>query len=146
MAEVGVDGVAGDARLDDAGAQFAEREDFLQALVADTASDLLQVMADARHDLPAVAPGAAETQVAGFEHDDVGHTFFGQFQRRVDAGKPTTDDHHIRLDVMFQSGVVQVVLFGRAVIGRAFEGDHDAACRMGVVIGLFRKRTGTCGH
>ncbi|MCY1186567.1 hypothetical protein D9M73_274500 [compost metagenome] len=128
MAEVGIDGVAGDALLDDAGAQFADFEDVLHALVADAAADLFQVVADARHDLPAVAPGAAIAQVAGFEHDNVGHALFRQLQRGVDAGEPAADDHDIGLDVAFQGGEAQVVLLGRRVIGGALEGDHDAAC------------------
>ncbi|MNN55316.1 hypothetical protein D3C81_1701860 [compost metagenome] len=85
-------------------------------------------MADARHDLPAVAPGAAIAQIAGFEHDNVGHALFRQLQRGVDAGEPAADDHDIGLDVAFQGGEAQVVLLGRRVIGGALEGDHDAAC------------------
>ena len=88
VAEVGIDGVTGDAFLDDAGTQLADLEDLAQALVADAGLDLLEVMADAGHDLSAVAPGAAEAQVAGFEHYDVGDAFFRELQGSIDAGKP----------------------------------------------------------
>ncbi len=135
VAKIGIDGVARDALLDDAGAELADFEDLLQALVADTAPDLFQIVADARHDLPTVAPGAPETQVAGLEHDDIGDAFLCQFQGGVDPREAAADDHDIRFDVALQRGKAQVVFLRRRVVGRGLEGNHDAACWNGVVIG-----------
>ncbi|MNH16246.1 hypothetical protein D3C79_758780 [compost metagenome] len=127
MAEVGIDGVLGNALLDDVGTQVADLEDLPQAIVADVLLDLLQVVTDAGHDLPAVAPGAAKAQVAGFEHDDVGDAFFRQLQGRVDPGKAAADDDHVGVHVLFQGREAQVVFFGGGVVGRRFDVDHGAA-------------------
>ncbi len=77
MAEVSVDVVAGDALLDDVGAKVADFEDLPQAVLAHVLLDLLQVVADAGHDLAAVATGTAKAEVPGFQHYDVGDALFG---------------------------------------------------------------------
>ena len=127
MAEIGVDVVLGDPVFDDVGAQVTDLEHLAQAVFADVLLDFLQVVADAGHDLPAIAPGAAKAQVAGLEHDDVGDALFGQLQRRVDAGKPATDDDHVRVFIVFQGREAQVVFLGCRVVGRRFDRDHGAA-------------------
>lgn len=109
MAEVGVDGIFGDAVLDDAGAQLADFKDLAQAFVTDLLLDLFQVMADPRHDLPAIAARATEAQVARLKHHDVGDAFFGEFQRGVDAGETTTNHHHVGVYVLFEGREAEVV-------------------------------------
>ena len=71
---------------------------------ADVLADLLQVVADAGHDLPAVAPGTAEAEVAGLQHDDVGDAVLGQLKRGVDPGEAAADHHHVGVQVGFQGG------------------------------------------
>ncbi len=104
VAEVGVDGVLLDTALDDVGAEVADLEDRPQAVLADILADLLQVVADAGHDLPAVAPGTAEAEVAGLQHDDVGDAVLGQLKRGVDPGEAAADHHHVGVQVGFQGG------------------------------------------
>jgi len=84
-------------------------------------------VADPGHDLPAVASGAAKTQVARFQHDDVGDAFFRQFKGCVDAGKAAADDHHVGVYVLFEARETEVVFLGGRVIGGCFDSDHGAA-------------------
>lgn len=88
MAEVRVDVVLGNAVLDDVGAQVADLEDLSQAVFAHILLDLLQVMADARHDLPAIAAGAAKAQVARLQHNNVGDTFSASSRAVLMPEKP----------------------------------------------------------
>ena len=116
MAKVRVDVVLGDAVLDDVGAQVADLEHLAQAVFAHVLLDLLQVMADACHDLPAVAARAAKAQVARFKHHNVGDAFFRQLKGRVDPGKAAADDHDVRVDILFQGGEAEVVFLGSGVV------------------------------
>ncbi|MCY1184607.1 hypothetical protein D9M73_253160 [compost metagenome] len=86
-------------------------------------------MADAGHDLPAVAPGAAEAQVARFQHDDVGDAFLGQLQRGVDAGEATADHDDVGLQIGFQRREAEVVLLGDGVVGGRLDVDHDCGLK-----------------
>ncbi|MCY1401136.1 hypothetical protein D9M71_162480 [compost metagenome] len=101
VAEVGVDGVLVDTRLDDLRALVADLEDATQTVLADVALDRLEVVADAGHHLAAVASGAAEADVAAFQHDDVGDAFLGQLERGVDAGEAAADHHDVRFEILF---------------------------------------------
>ena len=127
MAEVGVNRVFGDAVLDDPGAQLADFKDLAQAFVAYLLLDLFQVVADPRHDLPAIAARATKAQVARFQHHNIGDAFFSEFQRGVYAGETAANHYHIRFHVLFEGWETEVVFFGCRVVGRRFDIDHGAA-------------------
>src|SRR3990167_357482 len=109
VAEVGVYVVLLDPTLDDLGTLIADLEDRAQAIFADILANLLQVMADTRHDLPAVATGAAEAEVAPFQHDDVGNALLRQFQRGIDTGEAPPYHHNVGLDIRLEHGEAEVV-------------------------------------
>ena len=109
------------------GAQLADFKDLAQAFFAHVLLDLLQVVADARHDLPAIAASAAKAQVARFQHDDIGDAFFGEFQRGIDAGETAANHHNIRFHILFKGREAEVVFFGCRVVGGRFDIDHGAA-------------------
>ena len=127
VAEVCVDRVLGDAILDDASTQLADFKDLAQPLLAHLLLDFLQVVADPRHDLATVAARAAEAQVAGFQHHDIGDAFFGEFECGIDPRKATANHHDIRFHVLLECGEAEVVFLGRRIIGRRFNIDHGAA-------------------
>jgi hypothetical protein len=66
-------------------------------------------VADARHDLSAVAASTAKPQVTRFQHHDIGDAFFSQFQRRVDAGETAANHDDIRLHVLLKGRKAEVV-------------------------------------
>ncbi|MNG99325.1 hypothetical protein D3C79_584910 [compost metagenome] len=81
------------------------------------ALDLLQIVADPGHHLATVAARPAIAQMAALQNSDIGDTFFRQFQRRINAGEATADDHHVNIQILFQRGEAQIVFLGRRVVG-----------------------------
>ncbi|MNI32746.1 hypothetical protein D3C73_866680 [compost metagenome] len=116
-AKISIDLVFFDTFANDPGAEIADFEDGFQPGRADVTFDLLQIVADAGHHLPAVASGAAVAQMAAFQNSDIGDAPFRQLQRGVDAGEATADDHHVNVQIFFQRREAQIVLFGCRVIG-----------------------------
>ncbi|EEF24534.1 conserved hypothetical protein [Ricinus communis] len=127
-AKVGHDAVFVDAVLDDVGAQVADLEDRAHAVFADVLPDLVQVVADAGHDLAAVAARPAEAEIARLQQGDVLETLFRQLECRVDAAESAADDDDVDVDVLLEAGEAEIVLLGCRVIGRCFDIDHDAPC------------------
>ncbi|MCY1184895.1 hypothetical protein D9M73_256250 [compost metagenome] len=74
------------------------------------------VMADAANQLPAVAPAGAPADAPAFEQDHR-EAALGQFDGRVDAGKPAANHADIGHQVFGQRGVGRHTVGRRGVIG-----------------------------
>ena len=93
------------------------------AVRTDHVGELIEAMADASNQLPAIASAGAPTDFVGFEQHHA-EAAFGQFERRVQPGEPAADHAHVRHQLACEHRMIGLrqaaggVVRGRVLVAR----------------------------
>lgn len=95
----------------------AHQLELAHAFCADHRLELLDAMADAADQLPAVAPAGAPADLVGLQQSHA-ETLLRQFDGRVQAAEAATDHAHVHLHLALQRRVGQLAIDAGGIVGR----------------------------